>query len=436
MRLFGLEITTRKSHLQREKALQSVSGRGGWSSILREPYAGAWQLNDEITTDTQLAFYAVYSCITLIANDVGKLPPKLYQKRDGIKVEIADPAYVRVLKNPNSYQNHIQFKEWWMLSKLSRGNTYALKQRDGNGQVKSLHLLDPQLVQPLVADNGDVFYQLTKDNLSGTGDKTLTVPASEIIHDRMNCLFHPLVGISPLYACGLSSAQGLAILRNSRNFFSNASRPGGVLTAPGAINDDTAARLKAYFEENYSGANAGRVAAFGDGLTYTPMVMTAEDSQMVEQLKMTGEIVCSVFHVPSHMAIAGQTPNYNNIEALSLQYYSQCLQSHIEQFEAVMNDGLGLSKDKGIELDLDTLLRMDSATQAKVAADEIGAGYLSPNEARRRRNLPPVAGGDTPYMQQQNFSLAALDRRDNAEQEDTVTDEEALEALAEGASDE
>ena len=35
-----------------------------------------------------------------------------------------------------------------------------------------------------------------------------------------------------------------------------------------------------------------------------------------------------------------------------------------------------------------------------------------PNEGRADLNRLPVQGGNTPYLQQQNFSLAALDRRD------------------------
>ncbi|EBB2812037.1 portal protein [Salmonella enterica] len=37
---------------------------------------------------------------------------------------------------------------------------------------------------------------------------------------------------------------------------------------------------------------------------------------------------------------------------------------------------------------------------------------LTPNEARKSENLPPLAGGDSLYLQQQNFSLEALARRD------------------------
>ena len=37
---------------------------------------------------------------------------------------------------------------------------------------------------------------------------------------------------------------------------------------------------------------------------------------------------------------------------------------------------------------------------------------MSPNEARAAENMQPVAGGDSPYLQQQNYSLAALAKRD------------------------
>src|SRR6185312_14046419 len=114
-----------------------------------------------------------------------------------------------------------------------------------------------------------------RDDLSGLhDDKNVVVPASEIIHDRMNCLFHPLVGLSPIYAAGLAATQGLHIQGNSATFFKNGSNPGGVLTAPGAISDETAARLKAAWATNYSGENAGKVAVLGDGLKYEAMAVT------------------------------------------------------------------------------------------------------------------------------------------------------------------
>jgi phage portal protein BeeE len=37
---------------------------------------------------------------------------------------------------------------------------------------------------------------------------------------------------------------------------------------------------------------------------------------------------------------------------------------------------------------------------------------MAPNEGRAKFDLKPVKGGDSPYLQQQNYSLEALAKRD------------------------
>ena len=393
-----------------------VDNRGGWWPWLREPYAGAWQSNDEWTIDSVLAYPAVYSCISLISSDIGKLRPTIQRlNSDGIWQEVTDRDISPLLARPNRYQNHIQFKEWWITSKLIRGNTYALKERDSSGIVRAIYILDPDRSLPLVAPDGSVFYKLGQDNLNGQDEASVTVPASEIIHDRMNCLFHPLVGISPLFASGLAASQGIKIQNDSKSFFDNGARPGGVLTAAGSISDETAARLKSHWDANYTGENSGKVAVLGDGLKFEQMRMNSTDAQLIEQLKWTAEAVCTAFDVPAYKVGVGDMPTYNNIEALTQGYYSQCLQVHIESMELSLKDGLGIPEEMRIELDLDALFRMDSATKIKTLRDGVEGGIYAPNEARKRMNLKPLKGGDTVYLQQQNYSLEALAHRDSQE---------------------
>jgi len=389
------------------KGMSTVSG--GWYTVF-ESYGGAFQADVTLTPEQSLAHPTVYACVTQIAGDIGKLRLRMTQFKDGIWTETV--AYSPIFRKPNHYQTRQKFIEQWIISKLIHGNTYILKQRDDRGNVKALYILDPLKVKVLVADTGMVFYQLGQDNLSGITREYPAVPASEIIHDTMECLFHPLVGIPPLYAGGLAALQGVNIQKNSAYFFGNRSQPGGILTAPGSISDETAARLKAAWDANYTGTNAGKVAVLGDGLKFEPMSFTAVDSQLIQQLKWSDEKVCSVFKVPPYKVYAGALPASLNTEVIDRIYYSGCLQRHIEAIEQLLDDGLGLPQNLGTEFDLDDLMRMDTAAMMKTVADGVGAGVMSPNEGRRKFNLKPVQGGDTPYLQQQNYSLAALDERD------------------------
>lgn len=413
MQIFGLTIARTKALVAQQ--LRTIRQFGsGWWPIVRESFAGAWQRNIDAPLTDVLAFGAVFSCVTLIASDIAKMRLRLMKYDDeDIGEETTSPSFSPVLRKPNHYQIRIMFIMQWVISKLTRGNTYVLKARDSRRVVTELYVLDPDRVTVLLAPDGSVFYQLAADDLAGVKE-SVAVPATEIIHDVMYPLYHPLVGISPIYACGLTAMQGLRIQQNSALFFQNGSQPGGILTAPGAISDATAARLKAYWDENYTGSNVGKVAVLGDGLKFEAMTIKASDAQLIEQLKWTGENVCSAFHVPAFKVGIGTMPAYNNIEALDQQYYSQCLQILIECIEALIDEGLALPEHYGTEFDLDDLLRMDSSTLMEFVSKGIGGAVFTPNEGRKKFNLRKLKGGDTAYMQQQNYSLEALDARDRA----------------------
>lgn len=421
MRIFGLEIKRAKA------AAAPFASTGRWDDV-SGPWGrfGGWlpgwfQRDEHPSLDTVLGHTTVFACVTLIAGDIAKLRWRIMeQDRSGIWSETDQYVFDDVLDAPNGYQTGLQFRQTWALSLLLAGNAYILIQRDEHRVVKQLFPLDPQRVEPLVTPEGGVVYRLQSDNLSGLQEPSVIVPASEIIHDRMNCLFHPLIGLSPIFAAGFAASQGLSIQRNSRAFFANGCSPGGILTAPGDISDDLAALMKQRWEANYTGDKAGRVAVLGNGLSFEPLRMTSVDAQLIEQQRWTDAVICSAFHVPAFMVGVGTEPSFANAETRTQHYYSQCLQAIIEGMEAAMDRGLGLAlmKIRGkrlrTELDLDGLLRMDTATMVTSLKTAVDGAIMTPNEARLRMNLKPLAGGDTVYMQQQNYSLQALDARDRA----------------------
>lgn len=409
MRVLGFEITRAKQ----ANLSPATSASGGWFGLIRESFSGAWQKNVEIKVDTVLTHSAVFRCISLISSDIAKMRLRLTEKdANGIRKVVERPAFSPVLRKPNTVQNRIQFFTNWMESKLIHGNTYVLKRRDNRGVVIGMFVLDPTRVMPLISEEGEIFYDLQTDHIAGLIETSVIVPSSEIIHDRWNTIHHPLVGTSPIHAAGLAATQGLRIQENSTNLFANGSNPGGILSAPGRINDDTAKRVKEHWERSYTGQNFGRVAVLGDGMKYEQMGLNAVDSQLIEQLRWSAETVTSVFGVPAYKIGVGPLPTHDNIEALNAQYYAQSLQIHIESIELGLDEGLRLPPRLGVQFELDDLLRMDARTKVQAAKEAIDAGFLAPNEARRKFDLAPVTGGNSPYMQQQNFSLAALAERD------------------------
>jgi len=414
MNLFGLQISLGKAGPPATVPAPVMNGAASVFGFIRESFAGAWQRNIEVDSrESVLAFAAVYACVRRISSDIAKLPIDLVEEQDDGTwpvVQINSP-FLPVLAKPNRYQTRIQFIADWIIAKLLYGNAYILKERDARGIVIALYPLMPLRVTPLVGIDGSVWYRLGQDLLAGVEDQYI-VPASEIIHDKDVTLFHPLIGISPIYACGSSATQGNRIQANSAKFFENMSRPSGMLTAPGTIKEDTAARLKKHWEENFSGSNLGRLAVLGDGLTYAPMTIPPQDAQLIQQLGWTVDDVARAFGVPLYKINAGTMPTHTSVEALDLQYYTGCLQVLMQSLELCLDEGLSLPPRYDVRFNLDNLLRMDSATRFIGYQQAINAGWMKPNEARLRENLAPVPGGGTPYLQVQNYSLAALARRD------------------------
>lgn len=416
MELFGLTISRTKTLDLRQKLhLSGVDDwRSGWWPLIRESSPGAWQRNELIRADVILRHPTVFACVNKIQKDIGKMALRLMEPRGTIHVETESPAYSPFLRKPNHFQTRQQFIETWVNSKIVHGNTYTIKQRDQRGVVVAGYVLDPTRVHILLAPDGSIFYDLQVDELAGLSSQ-VSVPAREIFHDRMPALFHPLVGVSPLFAAGAVATEGLTIQENSSSFFANGSQPGGIILAPTQIKQQTADRIKAYWETAFTGTNAGKVGVLGDNLKYEQMKPTsATDSQLIEQVNWIDEKICSCFDMPPHKVGVGDQPNYNNIEALNQQYWSECLQPIAEPIQTLLEEGLN-TRPYVIRFNLTDLLRMDTPTRVKAGADGIKAGFLAPNEVRRMLfDLPPVEGGDTPYLQQQDYSLSALNRRDEA----------------------
>lgn len=412
MKVFGFSIT-------KDASLNHIgtTSRFGWRRIL-EPFSGAWQKNVEEKRGDLITYPTLYACVNGPAMDIGKLPFSLrLRERSGVWTEVESAAYSPVLRKPNHYQTEGQFREYWIITKLTQGNAYILKRRDNRGIVVDLYILDPERVLPMVSDAGEVYYQLQIDPLNslpnGYPAENLIVPASEIIHDRCATIHHPLIGVPPLAAAHWPALKNMKIMRSATEFFANNAQPGGILTAPAGMSEDDAKEVQDYWAANFTGNNAGKVAIVGADMKFTSFAMKSIDSQMVEQMRYSDEQICQPFRIkPYKIGIAPPPSGWKSYD-VNTEYYGDALQPLIEHMENLLNDGLKISRPMGVELDLDPLLRMDEISRGEVETKLVAGKIKTPDEGRMRFNLAPTGGGDTLWGQNQDYPLGMLaDRKE------------------------
>jgi HK97 family phage portal protein len=376
-----------------------------------EPFTGAWQRNamNGYSDQTLLAYSGVFACVTIIAGDVAKLPVHVYRvKPNGEREEATTHWAYRLFRKPNAYQTRFDIIQQLMTSVLLAGNGYLYFKNDERNAPAEMHCLDPRRVRYMQApDTGDLFYTLSPSAFYNRDDVKLA-ESRDILHHRIFTLAHPLDGVTPLVAAAQSAATGLQIGTSSNSFFGNASRPSGILTAPAGTSEADAKRLlddwkRAYGPENRGTGNPALLTA---DLKWQPLGMTAEDAQLIEQLRWTLNDVARCYRVPPFMLGDMEKMSYRNSEQLMRYYYGGCLQSQIEALENRFETFFDLGPDMEIEFDLDELLRTDLDVRYKAYQEAITSGFLTINEAREREKLPSIKGGDEPLVQMQYRPLS------------------------------
>lgn len=437
MRIFGFDLTLRKADSpSEEKSLSPVNG--GWHRIIHEPFTGAWQRNMEEKRCDLTSYPTLYACISRITEDIAKCPFVLKTKTEsGIWVETENPAYSPVLRKPNHYQTAQQFRAAWIMSKITQGNAYILKQRDERDVVVKLYVLDPWCVRPLVSPSGEVFYEIRTDDLNllrENGGTNIVIPSREIIHDRASTIHHWLIGVPPLCAAHWPAVKNLKILRNQAEFFNNGATPGGILNVPGSPDQEIIDRLARQWQTNFSGSNAGKVAVLADSMKYEPLKGSNVDSQLVEQMRYSDEQICQAFGIPPFKIGIGDIPSGWKSDDINIEYHSRALSHLFESMENLLDDGLRIPRPMGTECDLSPLWRMDQGKMAEVESKLVSSKIKVPDEARKVFDLPPADGGNVLWGQHQDYPLGVLVNRNDLEQigseqddspEDTESDESA-----------
>ncbi|MCS7159936.1 MAG: phage portal protein [Gemmatales bacterium] len=356
-----------------------------------------------VTYRNALQVAPVWRIVVGLARDVARLPVKVYRKSDnGSRIQVDDhPVSYLLRRRPNPEMTPLDLKSALVFNAVLHGNGFIYIRRLPNGQPVELWPVESPLVSIERDSEGQLVYRVTlrSSAMSGVTPGRLVVAAQDMVHVK-SVTSDGLQGI-PFYRVAKNDiAMMLAIQRFSLVFFRNYARPGMAVILKRALNEQAMRQLRESFERSYTGENAHRVAVLQGDADIKTFSINAREAELSDLVIQTMRNIASFGCVPTHLVGDPARTSYSSLEQESLNYLHQSLDYWLCAIEQEFNSKLlsDSERDLFIEFERSAAVRMDLEGRFRAYQVGIQSGFLTRNEVRNRENLPPIPGGDRPFV--------------------------------------
>ena len=343
----------------------------------------------------------VYRAVAVLSDSVGRLPLeyKVFSNAEGRFVPFLHTAEGRRLNGlltvaPNGRMSAFEFFKNLVKLMLLEGNAYVLPRLGMTGDVEEFVLLAPGSVSyDKYADTYTVMDVLNGVNGTFTG--------AEMIHVRNESLDGGYTGLSTLTYARETLSTAATGGREMLDRFAT----GGRLKA--LLSNDTSARGWGQYQDDQMEAaqdliqeqiSAGRdiIRTPGDAKVF-PLSMNAADMQFVDQMKLTDRDISRFFNVPPVLLMDDAGSNYKSGDMAMALFLSNGLSPLLAKIEQEFRRKLvprSLWGRYKFSFDTEGLFITDLATRGQWMKMQVETGTGTPDELRRKLDLPPVEGGD------------------------------------------
>jgi HK97 family phage portal protein len=384
---------------------------GGWLSAEAGQYTNWWQMGYGVESAWRSAM--VEACVSAYAQTVAMCAGDHWRStEDGGRERVKGSALARILRSPNEYETISDFLLNAVSDLYSTGNAYALALRNNRFEINELHRMDPRNSAPVVAENGELFYALSGNEVIAKRFAfPLLVPARDVLHIRLKTTRqNPLVGESPLMAAAGDIAMSGAITAQQMQFYKNQARPSIILSTDLPIKKDQVQELRELWKQQTMGENAGGTPILSNGLKPILVQTTPKDAEVAEVFKMTQQNIALAFRIPLQILGIGNAAG-GSTGTLMQEWVASSLGFALNHVEEAFGKSFGLfgQPDEYVEFSTAALLRSNYKDRIEALSRGVISGIYSPNEAREQLELPEVAFGDEPRVQQQVVPLSAAE---------------------------
>lgn len=346
---------------------------------------------------TSIRCVDVFRCVSILSGLIASLKINLYTwEGDKRVVATQHRLYPLLRMQPNEFMSSFVWRELIIVTLLLWGNHYSRIVYDNAGRVVGFVPIPPWIVTVERRQNGTIRYAVrTKDGVE-------YYPAEDMLHIP-GLGFDGLQGLPVITAVGRQAiGTSLAMEEFTARLHANGVRPSGIGEAKEGMAPASFARMKETFDRLYSGVgNAGATIWVDAGTKWTPMQLSPKDAETLLARRFSTTQICNLFGVPAMLLNenADMTAWGSGIEQIMLGFLMTTINPWLERIESEINRKLFMKSNFEAEFDRDGLIVLDSKAKSELFSRLLTTAMMTPNEGRRRLNLPDMENGDQLFIQ-------------------------------------
>ena len=345
-----------------------------------------------VDMEGSISWSALYAGVSYVSEDVGKVPFGMYERVQRGKEPAPDHwLHAKLHDQPNTIQSALEWREMMTAWSIMRG--LGISEQRGAGRTMEIVPLHPDLLKANPTKTGVLRYDY-RDPLQDNRVRTILAEDLVILRWRLG---RGIVDIGR-ETIGLQ----LAIQRHAGTLFSRGARHQGVVSRPPNtpwVDTERQAFRQALEEYGTGGPRAGRPLLLEDGMTWENSSMSAQESELLGQLRWGVAEASRLIRIPPHKLFELERSTNNNIDRQSIDYVVDSLMGPAKRWEQTVYRDL-LSPVERIrffaEHTLDALMRGDPEARGKAFALAVQWGWMTRNEVREKENLNTLPGLDDP----------------------------------------
>lgn len=356
-----------------------------------------WRFPDGLETavsdEVALTLSAVWRSCALISGSCAGLPLRtLEDAEEGRRDRVS--SFLDQFPDGRDGPTPFEWKEQMFLKLLLHGTTYLRHRYNGAGVLAGLQLIPSCLVNAYWDDTrpGGKRFEVSLE-----GDRLRTFDARTMTQ-IIGLSLDGLTGLNPIEFMRVSLGGSISGDKTASNALRNGISVAGMLSPRGddtMLEKDDAKKIKQSANETMTGPeNAGSIAVFQAGMQFDQVRLSLADLQFLESRTFGIDEIGRWFGVPPHLL--GLTEKATSWGQGIAEQNRGLARYTLSGWTTRVEQRLTRLQDPGRfnEFDYSQFVKPSPEDEIRLLLEQVNGGLITPNEARRVRNMPPIEGGD------------------------------------------